>query len=366
MNLQGFYTNSGQALAAKGAAGTAPLSITRVVAGSGHTADIPSADSLPDIRQTLTVGEAQVSGSTATLPVTLAEAQAEHSYVLTELGVYAADPDAGEILFQVYQLSTPVSITVGNSDVLRFYLRQFIGVQGITVTCSPAGLLLDADLEPIRSSVSVLDGRVNAANVSSRTVEVTAANLQAYLDALPRLLTEDLTIQISGALNNSLELENFYGCGSLWLRGSDWTMQSLFRINDCAVKVTIENLNLTATSDMDSNTDLMLVNHSNFVWIYGCTFTGNGTCLAVRANNASHVSLAACKIKSFGTAVMASGGSVLSVFASSSGSYSNNSIGAYAYHCGIILLGEGTPNTLGGSSNSKNGGIIADQSGSLL
>ena len=92
MNIQGTYTNKGLALTAKTAAG-ACLRVTRVVGGSGHTADVPNAAQLPEIRQTLAVGEARCAGNTAVLPVTLAAVELEDSYTLTELGIYAEDPD---------------------------------------------------------------------------------------------------------------------------------------------------------------------------------------------------------------------------------------------------------------------------------
>ena len=97
MNIQGTYTNKGLALTAKTAVG-ACLRVTRVVGGSGYTADIPNAAALSEIRQTLAVGEARCAGSTAVLPVTLAAVGFESSYTLTELGVYAKDPNEVEIL----------------------------------------------------------------------------------------------------------------------------------------------------------------------------------------------------------------------------------------------------------------------------
>ena len=69
MNIQGTYTNKGLALTAKTAAG-ACLRVSRVVGGSGHTTDVLNAAALPEIRQTLTVGEACCTGDTAVLPVT--------------------------------------------------------------------------------------------------------------------------------------------------------------------------------------------------------------------------------------------------------------------------------------------------------
>lgn len=122
MNIQGTYTNKGLALTAKTAVG-ACLRVTRVVGGSGYTADIPNAAALPEIRQTLAVGEARCAGSTAVLPVTLAAVGLESSYTLTELGVYAEDPNEGEILYCVYRLDEPTTIWAGSDTVLRFNLR---------------------------------------------------------------------------------------------------------------------------------------------------------------------------------------------------------------------------------------------------
>ena len=119
MSLQGFYTTKGLALAAKLAAGTG-LTITRVTAGSGETA--ASAAALAQERQTLTVGEAAVSGQSAVLPTTLAEAGASAAYTLTELGVYARDPQEGEILYQVFRLSEGRAITAGGGSESKPYL----------------------------------------------------------------------------------------------------------------------------------------------------------------------------------------------------------------------------------------------------
>lgn len=145
MNIQGIYTSKGLALTAKTSAG-ACLRVTRVVGGSGHTTDIPNAAALSEIRQTLAVGEARCAGNTAVLPVTLAAMELEDSYTLTELGIYAEDPDEGEILYCVYRLDEPVTIQAGSDTVLRFYLRQTVSEDGgAMVLCSPAAAVWTTD-----------------------------------------------------------------------------------------------------------------------------------------------------------------------------------------------------------------------------
>ena len=102
----------------------------------------------------LAVGEARCAGSTAVLPVTLAAVGLESSYTLTELGIYAEDPDEGEILYCVYRLDEPASILAGSDTVLRFYLRQTVSADGgAAVLCSPAGLITESDCGPVRKKV---------------------------------------------------------------------------------------------------------------------------------------------------------------------------------------------------------------------
>lgn len=359
MNLQGFYTNAGQALAAKVAAGTAPLTITRVLTGSGHTADIPSAASLPDIRQTLPAGEAQVSGTTATLLVTLVEVQAEQDYQLTELGVYAADPDMGEVLFQVYQLSAPIAVTSGGENVLRFYLRQSIGEQGISVTCSPAGLLTEQDLAPIRDTVF-------AASVPNRTVTVTASELQDYINSLPRLVSENLTISVSGTVEHGVKIEGFYGCGTLWLQqeNESTAFTGGLIIERCSVCIVLKGLRFQNASEYDA---LLTAARTMNLQVNNCTFSGTSKTIdAVKVSSNSHVTLINCSISGCKTAVLAEYTAFVGIYNEATGCYSNNTTGAYVYGGSAVLLSGQTPNLLGASANSKNGGMIVTVSGSLL
>ena len=195
MNIQGTYTNKGLALTVKTAAG-ACLRVTRVVGGSGHTPDIPNAAQLSEIQQTLAAGAARCAGNTVVLPVTLAAVELGASYTLTELGVYAEDPDEGEILYCVYRLDEPVTIQAGSDTVLRFYLRQTVSEDGgAQVLCSPAGLITESDCAPVRKMVLTT-------GTPQRHVAMPASELQDYLDNLPRLLTEHHVITLSGTNSN--------------------------------------------------------------------------------------------------------------------------------------------------------------------
>lgn len=350
MNLQGFYTNRGQALAAKIAAGTAPLTITRVVAGSGHTADIPSAASLPDIRQTLTVGEAQVSGTTATLPVTLAEAQAEQSYQLTELGVYATDPDEGEVLFQVYQLSSAAAVTAGGESVLRLYLRQRIGEQGVTVTCSPAGVLVDEDLAPIRSALL-------ANHAETEAVTLDAAELQAYLNALPRMLTKHLAITVSGTLTEPLVFQNFYGSGSIDLEGGSTAstiLQNGLRVDSCSISIILRRCRISP----DTSSAVCVKCRYGNLYLDACAIVGNSNSRGMDVSFGGRVVADDCSMSGHNTCVLASRGGFANLNNSESGQFSGNTVGAQTWYGGIIVITDKAPTLLGGSANDKSGGLI--------
>ena len=359
MNLQGFYTAKGFALAAKVSAGT-KLTITKVTAGGGTTA--AGALALAEEKQTLTVGTAEISGQTATLPVTLAEASAPLPYVLTEIGVYASDPEEGEILYQVFRLDTSRGITAGGESVYRFYLRESMGAGDVTVACSPAGLLVDEDLAPIR-------GKVLATSVPSRAVTLTAAELQGYLNALPKMLTENITLNVTGTLDSALSLSGFYGSGSLTIDGGQaFTLSNsniALYVANCRIMVSFYNMTILSTTAGGSAgaVDTCYLSNSSRIDFVRCTIQGGGYNTGVRPRGVCVTSLQNCTLTGNYMALDIEDGSVATVI---DATCSENTIGGRVYHGGILLLAGTTPELLGGTSNSKLGGIIAKADGTLI
>lgn len=359
MSFQGFYTTKGLALAAKIAAGT-KLTITKVTAGSGETAK--SAATLAQEQQTLTAGTAAVSGEIAVLPVTLAEVNVSAAYSLTELGVYAQDPDAGEIIFQVFRMDTPVPLTASGENAYRFYLKQTVGAAGITVTCSPAGLLVDEDLAPIR-------GKVLATSAPSRTVTLTAAELQGYLNALPKMLTENITLNVTGTLDSKLSLSGFYGSGSLTIDGGQaFTLSNsniALYVANCRIGVSFYNMTIlstTAGGGFGAVDTCYLASNSRIDFVR-CTIQGGGYNIGVRPRGVCVTSLQNCTLTGNYIALDIEDGSVATVI---DATCSENAIGGRVYNGGILLLAGTTPELLGGSVNNKQGGIIAKADGTLI
>ena len=355
MSFHGFYTTKGLALAAKIAAGT-KLTITKVTAGSGETAK--SAAALAQEQQTLTAGTAAVSGETAVLPVTLAETSVSAAYSLTELGVYARDPDAGEILYQVFRLDESRAICAGGESVYRFYLKQTVGSAGITVTCSPAGLLVDEDLQPLRTAVF-------AKNPGEKSVTLAPTELFDYIKALPRMLTENLTITLTaGTVTEAITMEGFYGGGRLIIQaadGADVQFSNYVYIRFCKA-VSFSGLKFTGGKVYN---DAHVVAYTSFVWFSGCSFDAESdpTASGLDVTNGSLVFLENGSFTNCKSAVTVIGSSVITL-ANTSGS--GNEVGVYIWNGGIAILYGSTPELLGGAANVKDGGLIVKKDGTLL
>lgn len=352
MNIQGKYTNKGLALTAKTAAG-ACLRVTRVVGGSGHTTDVPNAVQLPEIRQTLAVGEARCTGNTAVLPVTLAAMALEDSYTLTELGIYAEDPDEGEILYCVYRLDEPTTIQAGSDTVLRFYLRQTVSKDGgAEVLCSPVGLITESDCAPVRKMVL-------AVGAPYRYVSISAAELQDYINSLPRLLTEHHVITLRGTNSNIVSVKDFYGCGSLTLRADkvgDCVFTKDVIVGNCSIPVIMEGLKWELDGTASPETYCISCRDST-IYANICSFngyakTGRGV---VSWGNSSAV-LAGCALHNLEIAIEASWGGRIGVYGEDPKTEcSGNAIGIYLRQGGLVLLGDLVPDLLGGTYNERNG-----------
>lgn len=360
MDIQGYFTKKGLALSAKLATG-ALLTITRVVAGAGQTADYMAATSLPQPKQTLAVNSPTRSGNTATIPVTLAAAQAEEDYTLTELGVYAQDPDEGEILYKLYRLDTPVDIKAGSRLVLRFYLEETVSQDvNVTVNCSPEGLITEADFIPVRD-------KVLANGVPSRSVTLDVAELPAYLAALPRLLTENLMIHVTGTTAALISIEGFYGSGCIYISGDalgNCTIKNVFVIRDCSVGIKLFYLQFDGTGSLTDHpyNAVLLGDHIQQLSMQDCSFTGSGVGSAVVLTNASMGSLHNCTIQGFEDAICPWGGSLV-VLSNVTGS--GNVRGVNIYNGGIAFLAGTTEELVGGTVNYNGSGLIARAGGIL-
>lgn len=149
-------TDLGRALDAKVTAGTTLLSFTKMKLGSGtETAeDIPAMTDLVSPKLVLGISSCAVSASDDTVCELISVASSsdvEDSFVVRELGVFATDPDVGEILYAVMLDSTPDTMPNENvsSPVTVTYQVNIVSANAssITAVIDPAGLVNVAALE---------------------------------------------------------------------------------------------------------------------------------------------------------------------------------------------------------------------------
>ncbi len=149
-------TDLGRALDAKVTAGTTLLSFTKMKLGSGtETAeDIPAMTDLVSPKLVLGISSCAVSASDDTICELISVASSsdvEDSFVVRELGVFATDPDVGEILYAVMLDSTPDTMPNENvsSPVTVTYQVNIVSANAssITAVIDPAGLVNVAALD---------------------------------------------------------------------------------------------------------------------------------------------------------------------------------------------------------------------------
>ena len=156
-------TDLGRALDAKVTAGTTLLSFTKMKLGSGtETAeDIPAMTDLVSPKLVLGISSCAVSASDDTICELISVASSsdvEDSFVVRELGVFATDPDVGEILYAVMLDSTPDTMPNKNvsSPVTVTYQVNIVSdnASSITAVIDPAGLVTASVLQAHNDSIS--------------------------------------------------------------------------------------------------------------------------------------------------------------------------------------------------------------------
>lgn len=222
---------------------------------------------------------------------------------------------------------------------------------------------LDAEhLNKIEQGIADVDVMVQANSVGSVSKSLSASELQAYLDSLPRLLTENHVITLNGTCSQDVYMKGFYGCGSLTLRANsvgDCVFTKAISIENCSVPVNMEKLKWMLGDGATSNTYCISCNNSS-MGVTECSFNG----YAAASNRGNGVStlysssmvLINCAFHNLDIAVHTYLGGYINVIGKNPESdYSGNGVGIYLYQGGLVLLGNSVPDTLGGTYNEKNG-----------
>lgn len=160
----GKLTKDGKALLAKAQAGKCAIQITKAQSGSGSytsSEDISQRTALKTVKQTFPISNKVINTDSAlVLKITMENSTLTAGYDITEFGVFASDPDKGEILYSIATASTSDYMPAYNGVVpsvinMSYYLEV---ANTSTVTIKSAGALaLQSDLEALEARVTAVE-----------------------------------------------------------------------------------------------------------------------------------------------------------------------------------------------------------------
>ncbi len=143
MKLTGMYTKAGAELAARAQAQEQCLLITRAAAGSGQTDEESAA---MDIEcQTLELHDKTWNGQMATVAAVLRAPEADKSYTLREVGLFARVGEESETLYKLFRLDESLTVENDTDLTVTFYLTETIlQADQIQVSIHQQGLVTEA------------------------------------------------------------------------------------------------------------------------------------------------------------------------------------------------------------------------------
>lgn len=139
-------TDVGATLQAKINAGLTTLKFTRVAIGSGNrTGDLGSATGLIKEELTLGINKITQNGNTVTIELTISNTGVETGFKITEMGLFATDPDVGEVMYVALVDNNPDYMPAeGSSTVVQqeFQLQFTMSNTGnVSAIINPNGFL---------------------------------------------------------------------------------------------------------------------------------------------------------------------------------------------------------------------------------
>ena len=160
-----ILTTKGRALSAKVEAGKTLLKLTKMKVGDGQPTSLEALTDLASPKQviSLTGCEARSTG-TCTVTGVLTNSDVSAGYYLRELGLYATDPDDGEILYAVTTDANPDYWQAKDSaTALSIALTMTIAISSadkVSATIDPSGLVTAKMLEAHASSETAHSNRL--------------------------------------------------------------------------------------------------------------------------------------------------------------------------------------------------------------
>lgn len=176
-------TNKGQALMAKLMQGTGFCTFTNIKLSSTTYSEsqIPALIALGGVKQTTPITRKTVLNTTSIMiEGALDNTELTTGYNIQTIGIFANDPDEGEILYAVARATTPGYMPPYNGITVSGATFKFVITVGnannVTITLDPAGYASLADVQELHTEIANLKGFVGYSEDDVYGVEVDFVN----------------------------------------------------------------------------------------------------------------------------------------------------------------------------------------------
>lgn len=221
-------TNRGMALDAKLAAQSLPLKIKSAKSGAGSVSPVLLKEQTEVMtpKQNLELKEAFLTGNTTVnLPVSLSNEDLETGYILYQVGIYAEDPDEGDILYIISQTSENDGETVPSEETMPGFSIDWnfaVAVNdasAVQVVISEAGRLTQEQADNRYAMKSTrLDVTLSSTGWSGSEYVLQNAAITSATQIIEMGVSEGITAEELDALQSANMISTGQSAGSITLK----------------------------------------------------------------------------------------------------------------------------------------------------
>lgn len=180
MSWKALITDAGNELSVKTISG-GNIKLTHAKAGSGTVSeqDLHLQTELVNVKQTLSIESIKYSNAVNNIEILLDCRGLKEAYDLTQIGIYATDPDAGEILFAIAQTENPKHIPAENE--VPFYSIDFNFAFALKNNQNMVATI-DQSTFATKEQLSAVDARIDNIIVNAGSTEDNAELIDMRVD----------------------------------------------------------------------------------------------------------------------------------------------------------------------------------------
>ena len=211
-------TRKGELLHAKVEINLCKLHLTKIKLGSGVLEDGQQLETLADLirpRQTVDIGTVTDNkDGTVTVAGIITNAELETGYTVTEMGLFAADPDEGEILYVVTRDAHPDYLPAkGGATIVAQEFNLNIGITNATNVTATIHMGSLATIEHIQKIIKMLQVHNVAPNAHEKRFKEVMAALGGYLPLVGGVMNGAIIVGNCPGMKKATDREETYVYG---------------------------------------------------------------------------------------------------------------------------------------------------------